>query len=224
MYRFTFPAVILVFATTIGCAPSKEANAFKQPPTATIGSKTILHALATWESPDGQVFEGGPGEALDHYMSQGIGIDINAGDNHGATALFEAVRFEREQLAIELIKRGADINLATQSHMTPLMMAILVNGEELSKILIDNGADIFTEDKEGNTPMHYAAYREKPLAIALLHQKGSPLHRKNNAGQTPLELMKVYDSNDLISRNRTQESIAKIESLFAELEKSELVD
>jgi len=70
------------------------------------------------------------------------GVDVNARDSVGWTALMRAVSYGHTEIVKVLIAKGADVNVKGFEGWTPLIGAIRKGDTEIAKILIAKGADI----------------------------------------------------------------------------------
>ena len=68
------------------------------------------------------------------------GVDVNAKDNHGWTALLYAVYYGNTEMAKLLISAGADVDIKNNYGYTALMYAAMYGNIEIVKLLIDSGA------------------------------------------------------------------------------------
>ncbi|OJH30325.1 Phosphocholine transferase AnkX [Wolbachia endosymbiont of Armadillidium vulgare] len=85
------------------------------------------------------------------------GVDVNAADVGGYTALHLAVTEKRLEIVRELIKSGADVNVEEyDSKCTPLHLACMMGKVEIVKELVEAGGEIEQEDKYGMTAIDYA--------------------------------------------------------------------
>src|SRR6187549_953529 len=68
------------------------------------------------------------------------GVDANAADSRGNTALHYAALYSTPEAMARLIKAGARVNAANQAGVTPIFTAI----GDLAKVrvLVENGADV----------------------------------------------------------------------------------
>jgi uncharacterized protein len=111
------------------------------------------------------------------------GVDINATDKNGVTALHHAVRF-RSPIAVKtLIEHGADVNKACRkTGSTPLHRAVTQTGaagtsgkaeqaEEIIRSLLAAGASPLIRNKSGKRP---AAYVKDPAVKSLLRTSRKP--------------------------------------------------
>ena len=85
------------------------------------------------------------------------GVNVNAADARGYTALHLTVTEKRLEAVRELIKSGADVNVEEYGNKcTPLHLACMVGKVEIVKELVEAGAEIEQADKFGMTAMDYA--------------------------------------------------------------------
>ncbi|MBA8752713.1 ankyrin repeat domain-containing protein [Wolbachia endosymbiont of Drosophila innubila] len=81
------------------------------------------------------------------------GVNVNAADVGGYTALHLAVTEKRLEIVRELIKSGGNVNAEEYGNKcTPLHLACMVEEKEI----VEAGAEIEQEDKFGMTAMDYA--------------------------------------------------------------------
>eukprot|EP00437_Effrenium_voratum_P033462 CAMPEP_0181460764 /NCGR_PEP_ID=MMETSP1110-20121109/33513_1 /TAXON_ID=174948 /ORGANISM="Symbiodinium sp., Strain CCMP421" /LENGTH=188 /DNA_ID=CAMNT_0023585333 /DNA_START=68 /DNA_END=634 /DNA_ORIENTATION=- len=82
----------------------------------------------------------------------GKGVDIDAEDTYGWTAVRYAVRNRQLDSVKKLLELGADINKASKTGRTPLMSAAGNGLEEMCALLVEQGdADIMAMDEGGKT-------------------------------------------------------------------------
>ncbi|WP_265029684.1 ankyrin repeat domain-containing protein [Wolbachia endosymbiont (group A) of Philonthus cognatus] len=85
------------------------------------------------------------------------GVDVNAADVRGHTALHLAITEKRLETVRELIKSGANVNAEEyENKCTPLHLACMVGKVEIVEELVKAGAEIEQADKFGMTAMDYA--------------------------------------------------------------------
>ena len=94
------------------------------------------------------------------------GVDVNALDKNGRTALTVAIQ-EQSAKVLPVLLNARGINLSTPNKYgeSPLMMAIISNQTALAKQLIARGA---ATNKGGWSPLHYAATRGNVEVMRLL--------------------------------------------------------
>ncbi len=85
------------------------------------------------------------------------GVNVNAKDVEGYTALHLAVTEKRLEIVRELIKSGANVNAEEYGNKcTPLHLACMLSEKEIVEELVKAGAEIEQTDKFGMTAMGYA--------------------------------------------------------------------
>ncbi|WP_343289089.1 ankyrin repeat domain-containing protein [Wolbachia endosymbiont of Encarsia formosa] len=85
------------------------------------------------------------------------GVNVNAADVGGYTALHLAVTEKHLETVRELIKSGANANAEEYGNKcTPLHLACMVEKVEVVKELVEAGAEIEQEDECGMTAIDYA--------------------------------------------------------------------
>ena len=139
----------------------------------------------------------GEQETVEKYLN--AGMDVNARDEYGQTALFAATVGRRHALALMLLSKGADPNLARDTGRTPLLAAIkrdfdtvfyrrAPDSQKLLGALLEKGADVNARDEDGVTPLEEAARIGDAETIRALAARGANLSTKNNDGETPLDV------------------------------------
>lgn len=93
------------------------------------------------------------------------GIDVNAMDDHGLTALHRAVWVGHQGMVRVLIESGADINAKrvvgeVGNAWAPLHLAAVNDRVECARLLLEAGADPDPKDEYGQTPLFLAAGQE----------------------------------------------------------------
>lgn len=85
------------------------------------------------------------------------GVNVNAADIGGYTALHLAVTEKRLETVRELIKSGADVNAEEYGNKcTPLHLACMVGEKEIVEELVKAGGEIEQADECGMTAIDYA--------------------------------------------------------------------
>ena len=129
----------------------------------------------------------------------GAGMDVNARDEYGQTALFAATVERRYALALMLLERGANPSLARDTGRTPLLAAVKrgfdtnfyerePDSQKLVSALLERGADVNARDEDGVTPLEEAARIGDADTVRALAARGADLGTKNNEGETPLDV------------------------------------
>ena len=98
------------------------------------------------------------------------GVDVNAKNNDGWTALFIAANRRNKEVVELLISEGADVSVKTTvGRFTPLHE---VRSKEIAELLIDNGADVNATNDNGDTPLDSAIKNKRNEAADLLRKHG----------------------------------------------------
>ena len=123
------------------------------------------------------------------------GVDPNAADSNGRTALNVALREESDKAFNSLLAYPQlDVNTANANGETPLMMAALKGRLEWVQLLVKRGAKI---NRGGWTPLHYACSGpDNGVALWLIAQ-GADINARSPNGTTPLMMSVRYGPVDL---------------------------
>ncbi len=117
------------------------------------------------------------------------GLDVNAQDENGNTALMHAVANRAHtSFILSLIKKDADINIANKQQETALWLTIRRQlAPETLKILLDHGASPDSKDINGETPLWYQLHNNgnDTITQVLIHG-GADVNLRDENGDTPL--------------------------------------
>jgi len=80
------------------------------------------------------------------------GMNLDAADDSGSTALHIAARIGASDIVSLLIAQGAEKNVQDMQGRTPLLIAAKNDDLEVIQLLSDAGADFSITDEEGNSP------------------------------------------------------------------------
>ena len=113
-------------------------------------------------------------------------INIDTTKIDGATALYVAAYFGKDEVVKALIQKNADVNIANNG-WTPLMTAA-EHGHltTVQALLSASGIDINARKTDGKTALHVAAYFGKDEVVKALIQKNADVNITDNDSQTPL--------------------------------------
>jgi len=116
------------------------------------------------------------------------GMDVNAAQGDGMTALHWAARQGDVEIAQMLLYAGANVKASTRlGGYTPLLMAAQVGHAPMLEMLIKSGADAKVATANGTTPLMMAATAGKADAVKLLLDHGADPNAKESArGETAL--------------------------------------
>ena len=117
------------------------------------------------------------------------GIDLDASDEGGQTALHVAVQKQRVQSAEALLLAGANPNLlASDGSLSPLLDVCRSPSDscfQVAQLLLEHGADPNLASDEGDTPLHLAAYIGSTRLVSLLLEAGADVNAVDKKGSVP---------------------------------------
>ena len=128
-------------------------------------------------------------EATKLFLAEGI--DINATDEKGRTALMRAVEYQRTEIVALLLEKGADVNF-TKVHFnrTALMEAASSGNPVIIKQLAESGAKINARDNTNYTALHFACTWGHVEAVKMLIELGANPDIRDVVGVTPMMIAK----------------------------------
>src|SRR5688572_28373388 len=112
------------------------------------------------------------------------GVDVNAAQADGMTALHWAARLDDVELAKRLT--GANVNAANRYGITPLSVACQNGSAAMVESLLERGADPNASLRGGESPLMTAARTGKPGPVKALLARGAVVDAKERKGQTAL--------------------------------------
>ena len=133
------------------------------------------------------------------------GVDINARNAYGWTALMHAARVGQDELVTLLLKHGADIDARSDDGLTALMRAVVKGHEGVVRILLKHGARIDLRDKGQATVLHWAARKGQIVIVKALLDAGANPTARDDHGQTPMMVAMAEGNNDIALMLRRSE-------------------
>ncbi|MEW2922399.1 ankyrin repeat domain-containing protein [Muricauda sp. ANG21] len=114
------------------------------------------------------------------------GLDINAQDYKGWTAIMKTIKKGMKKTFKHLIKKGADVNLQNNDGNNPIFEAALKDDPEFLKIILSAGGDVENSLPSGFSPLMAACKMGFQQSSELLVNAGANVNKKDGAGLTPL--------------------------------------
>jgi uncharacterized protein len=116
----------------------------------------------------------------------GAGVDVNAAQADGTTALhWAAYRDDAETIAL-LVRAGANVNAVNRYGVPPLAQACTNGNPAIVKLLLQAGADANATLKGGESVLMLAARSGNVEAVTALLARGAKLEARERLGQTAL--------------------------------------
>ena len=127
------------------------------------------------------------------------GVDIDAKQPGGATALAWAVHLQDRETVDRLLASGAEVNTADEYGDTPLILASANGDLYMIERLVAAGADATAERWSGETALMLASGTGVAGAVGLLAERGSPLDAtETRRGQTALMWAAAEGHSDVV--------------------------
>ena len=114
------------------------------------------------------------------------GVDVNATQIDGTTALHWAAHYDDAETAALLVKAGANVNAANRYGVPPLALASTNGNAAVVRLLLEAGADANATMKGGETVLMMAARAGSVDAVKALLVRGAKHDVRERHGQTAL--------------------------------------
>ncbi|KAI8815324.1 hypothetical protein BJ742DRAFT_12257 [Cladochytrium replicatum] len=114
------------------------------------------------------------------------GINLDATDEFGSTALHYAAQQDFASCVYVLTRKGAPVNVGDSLKRTPLMWGAIEGRFESITILLNAKADIDAPDLHGSTALHASAYGGYSQCCSHLIRSGANISAMDKRGHTPI--------------------------------------
>lgn len=114
------------------------------------------------------------------------GVDVNATQVDGTTALHWAAHYGDAETVALLVKAGANVNAANRYGVPPLALAGTNGSATVVRLLLEAGADANATLKGGETPLMLATRSGSVDAVNALLVRGAKHDSRESHGQTAL--------------------------------------
>lgn len=121
------------------------------------------------------------------------GINANAPDARGTTALMLAARDGRDHLAQLLLEHDADPDAADQQNTTALMQAAAGGHDDTISILLDDDAQVDLTNNQGESALLLAAKSGHEEAVRQLINRDANINIKDKQGRNALQWAEIND-------------------------------
>ncbi|WP_294429470.1 ankyrin repeat domain-containing protein [uncultured Treponema sp.] len=122
-----------------------------------------------------------------------LGVDVDAQNFSGKTALSDACRSAKKDMAVLLIRSGADINATDATGRTVLMDAISSSNDDMVRLLLSYNANIQVQEMSGRNAYHEAALTGNIGIINMIRKAGGNPLTRDAAGDSPFSLVLKSD-------------------------------
>jgi ankyrin repeat protein len=128
------------------------------------------------------------------------GMNINAANKRGQTALIRAAEYQQGEVVTMLLENGAVVDkVGGRYARTPLMEAAGTGNCVIIKQLVQKGADINAKDYESNTPLHFACMYGHIEAVRLLiGMDAKPDVQASGLGRTPMKIAETNGYTEIV--------------------------
>jgi len=154
---------------------------------------------------------------VEHLLDEGV--DVNAQDENGWTALMAASEWDHLQVVKLLLSRNANVDIQTHFvQRTALQMAVSSGRMDIVQMLLTKDINVDLRDRDGQTALMEAVISDQTDSVRLLLEKGADLLIQDNKGETAKDLAKKLRctevENLLTEVRRIVEILANIQSLY----------
>jgi ankyrin repeat protein len=128
------------------------------------------------------------------------GVNVNAVDSDGWTALHQAASDGHEAIISQLLAAGIDVNATDSDGWTALHQAASNGHEAIVSQLVAAGIDVNATDSDGRTALHWAASEGHEAIVSQLVAAGIDVNATDSHGQTALHRAASYGHEAIVSQ------------------------
>jgi ankyrin repeat protein len=163
-----------------------------------VGFAALASAASTPKAPIADAAMQGDVATVRKLIAEGV--NVNAAQGDGMTALHWAAERGDSVMTIMLLRAHANVKAVTRiGNYTPLHIASKSGSGAVVRALLKAGSDPNVATTSGATALHFAAASGNVDAVnALLDKKADPNARESEWGQTPLIFAAAEDRADVI--------------------------
>jgi hypothetical protein len=143
----------------------------------------------------------GDEERIEDLLRQGV--DANAVDAIGRTAIINAAWRGHEHIVRMLVEAGVEIDAADDQDRTPLAWASINGYGEISRDLLAEAALVDVRDRDGLTPLIRAAWNGHVEIVDALVKNEADVHAADDRGMTALDRARAQNERAIINVLRT---------------------
>lgn len=133
-------------------------------------------------------------------LARGGQASANARDASGAHALACAAAGGRDELVLELSRRGAVLDRTNERGLTPLGSAAWHGRRSTVRLLLRLGADPAAFSRHGHTPLHLAAMAGHVEIVDDLLARGVSIELLNRQRETAIDVAAAAQQDAVIDR------------------------
>ena len=127
-----------------------------------------------------------------------IGVNVNARDNTGSTALMGAAWRGQTDAVKILLDKSADVNVRNFRTETALLLAAKQGNTEIVRLLLDKNPDVNAKDDNGWTSLMWAAWGGHQDTAKVLLNRGAEVRTRNNYAETAVTLAEKKNHYEIV--------------------------
>jgi ankyrin repeat protein len=127
------------------------------------------------------------------------GVDLNAKDCNGSTALIESIVQNQLEVSEKLVLAGANPNLASDKNTSPLIFASWYCRQQIVPLLLTHGAEVNGVDEDGYSPLMDSVQNCPDGGLAaLLLRAGAKVNLIASDGNSALSTAAFYGNENAV--------------------------